>query len=149
MVRWYIYIDMTPWPAEKKSIVFYNNMTFLNFWSTINFQRHNKFCSTLWLPMSWIMLKHQNPISLIKTVFPGMGFPLYIGQSWDHLIFVMGSHILVKWCLYIETVPRLSPCMILTQYILFQSSANSTWILKFFVIYYKHAIHYPCVEPCY
>ena len=43
----------------------------------------------------------------IKTVFTGIGISIIkIRWSWDRLIFIMGTPILVRWCLYIETCPR-------------------------------------------
>ena len=41
----------------------------------------------------------------IKTVFTGMQFSLKIRRSWDHLIFLMGIHILARRHLYIKTAP--------------------------------------------
>ena len=42
----------------------------------------------------------------IKTVFPGMEFPIW--RWWDRRIFIMGIHILVKRHLCIETNPDLA-----------------------------------------
>ena len=54
--------------------------------------------------------KKAGPCFSIKNVFPGMGISIFrIRQSWDHLIFMGGipTHVLVRWHLYIETVPSL------------------------------------------
>ena len=45
-----------------------------------------------------------------KTISPGICFSIIkIRWSWDHLIFVMGILMLVRWHLYIETVCWLWP----------------------------------------
>ena len=49
----------------------------------------------------------QGPISIKRPSFLGMGIPMFkMRQLWDRLMFKMGIHILVRWHLYIETVPR-------------------------------------------
>ena len=46
------------------------------------------------------------PFFNIKTVFPGVeSFVIEIKQSWDHLIFITGNHILGRWHLDTETPP--------------------------------------------
>ena len=54
-----------------------------------------------------VKFKLAGPRLNIKTIFPGMGIPMFkIRWSRDHLIFNMGIPILVRRHLYIETAPR-------------------------------------------
>ena len=42
----------------------------------------------------------------IDTIFPGVGISIMkIRQSWDHLIFIMGTSLLLRRHLYIKTAP--------------------------------------------